>query len=1546
MYRRIKNRINRKAIFVWFILISVVFNSLGIRASADANDRITAFINMAAGKQTTDLNTNSLNLSEKDLQFLGVYISNFFVPFGTELGTDNDVTSMNKTDIKSALQTNLSFSDAMASSLTDTLLNISRSSIKELVLCVSEGYQSNIVPVPNMPLNYYTALSSMLGGLGKIADKYKDNSVAKGIVEGRYEYGYFAYLEGGKYIPVFDFDIDMSSITPSTAAFIKALESNDIESGFGFNFFDFTKDEMGTTEGDYKDKIDSLTDEQISKMSIYGTTLKVDCFGNIILMGGNHQFVAVPGAMNPYTWVAVDENGKDKGLGLGGTAYNVANFPSMALQDNKSTGSTSNSLFSDVTKSSGVKKGTLNTSILVNKLKKVASSTKKGEYSLRKVRGDKNSSLDSGVLDWIGVGSDFRELAKKAEQGYVAYNPLAKNYFGIKDGLFSIDTKYIDVYGVPVEGEQLISNRSVNIIDSFVYTDNLGAAHFDDSGRSVAFKTFNTSEYISNSESLKSLKESMASWGSSSDNGFTNTYKDVKNGKIVIPTVSKEATVGLYITYAWASLYNENSLEAKKETIGKLGYRLNSSNLPSIADKILSLSSDAKADIMLTSIRDWTYYLLHPTEGASYFITWCKTKLNSLFVSWHDDMVGTNGTGSINGTTKYRGFTGYVTTPELSDIPFTNSLLEFYNNAIPFILIFMILMMLGSYVVGVLTLQKAIIGFLIFAFCAFLPSPLINMAVGTSNRFSSSLYGEKFTYWALVQHESYADAIDEAADSGSYSNYLKTLYETNAQATGNQGSESIMVKWQAPKKMSSLMLTEGDKSSLNGFGASSLLSGLFNKTYSGENYLDDAESVYLYRSYIDIANASRYIHRGLAGSNPKQPVNLNLTNDIKSTWNEGLKGSILNYDRVYEADRAMGYANKNGDGSSSGSSNKILRVKLPLSSYIVTEAYGKLNSVKNLGLDDYVGINQDAFNFAIPMFNVGSDGMEFREQLNTDNFNAKRYTNEDFSGLAAYGLMSENPFYYFSWYLYESGLTTDSNTNIGYKNLLLGEDKAGFFYNSDGNGELKDFMDMRSLFTYIIPYLKQGNDLVKEWDKVYGVFTYNGIPTEEGHQNDPEIKSNPEMQQKYWHNLNVARLYNVYTPWVDVMYDSSYSKSEKINYLGESYVVQDPINPSSYPSDRPMIFSKSEMVDYGLSEKDLTTVERKILKVQEGMQKRMFKLLNYYNFSDVVLNTAAAMNCAFEFNTVFSENGIFGYNKNIYPQSFELSDFSYDAFLRFILSNTTGESMLVEGNNNFYKNIVNNSSITTIIVMLALDVLAMYVVPGLKLFFIIGVFIMFILNVLIYAFKVDTESKFINKMIGSFIRPLGKFLMVTCGMALVVSWFMGEGNTAVTGSVETSISLGDPVMVLLVMVILNGVVVFSYFKILWAMWKDIKSASKLVGNFITGVVGSVGGMALASALGGADKALNGVGKFTSGASDYRRDREIREIIRMGKGKDRFGDTYDRGRARRSGLRNKYKIDGNTSSKKKRIFKSSSNIEKKTNSGLNKLKKNKTKGSNK
>ena len=58
-----------------------------------------------------------------------------------------------------------------------------------------------------------------------------------------------------------------------------------------------------------------------------------------------------------------------------------------------------------------------------------------------------------------------------------------------------------------------------------------------------------------------------------------------------------------------------------------------------------------------------------------------------------------------------------------------------------------------------------------------------------------------------------------------------------------------MVKWQAPKKMASLVLTEADNKMLGGLNETGvkMLHGMLNRAYSGQSYTDDEDAVYMYQ---------------------------------------------------------------------------------------------------------------------------------------------------------------------------------------------------------------------------------------------------------------------------------------------------------------------------------------------------------------------------------------------------------------------------------------------------------------------------------------------------------------------------------------------------------------------------------------------------------------------------------------------------------------------------------------------------------------------------
>ena len=1619
-------------VLVLVTLVSVLI--IGVSGvSADSNDRVATYINLAANGEVTDGDTSGM--TEDQLRFLGLYLSNFYVPFGTELGTnDDETTNSTKEDMTKSLQQKLAFSEDLSKSLVETIFGYTRSSLKDLSFYIINENGDGFYKLEKTACNYYNFMRLMFGrsddvfgrqmdlegvrdvlggwekmqGVISIPDgkmgavrekvthamfskpnnqtdkKYNDLSDSDKNLVDLYikllsrEKIYVGYENNGKVVPVFDcyrtFQFvweeqasgSATKYSPSQYAFMKCLQNVNIKKGYGFSMYDFAKSDDVNADS-LGDTVDDMTEEQCYKMSIFGMQMSVDCFGDLVCMGGNHQVVAVPGCMNPYVWKAVDSEGNDvdtthkqKNSGNnfdypfddGSVLYlNSAILMSEATQ----TDGNGNALFAgcnEFNNSGGYEpadkyKDTYNNKLLSGALKfKLLNSQLNDVFLAYDHEGTKNDgNFGIGSLR-LQRGADsnefdetFKKFLKKAVKGFRDANPNDQtcSYGSRKNaswdnnvliidpraglnqttGTLSDDTiGHLGFFACSIPNSYTVGGNTgyhnikqdnyIRINPNLIMIDNLGTYSGKDK---TDYSAFNVAPFV-NKDGKLTNDSSKLDIGNS--HTFGNLFTDIQSGKMNVPTnASEQALCSLYVTYCVACMYDDAN---KKDSIGKLGYRYNKEAFPDMSNKPVNLEGTelSAGSVEEEAIRHWTYYLLHPTKGFEYVRRLITNKVNHLLLGWHTDMVGTNGVGATVGTTKYRSNMGYVTMPDLSEINWTNRLIQIYNDCIPFFIIALIIIMLFAFIVGALNLQHAAFGVLIFAVFTLLPVNLINGAVGYSNRISQNAYGDKFTYWALVQQESYSQAIDEAANAegsegnSSYDNYLRTLYAENEKVYTNQGKESIMVKWQAPKKMASLVLTEADNKMLGGLNETGvkMLHGMLNRAYSGQSYTDDEDAVYMYRSYTDLSNFSRYIYNGIRENTVKHSTDLSTVD--KSGWSSlpsnNAKLNVMASDMKTYMDDGYTYGENFGQNTAF---DKQWYIYLPLTSKPINEALKDHDKMDNLtDTSKMININADVFNFGLPQFNAKS----FNNRWGVETFAATAgiedgsagtrkqdlgtyingFKEEDFVGLAAFGLYSENPYYYFSWKLYNDGLKSSSSVSgaTGYKDLLLKEEEGGYFYNVKGNKELKDFMNMKGLFTYIIPYMKQCNDMVRKWDETYGIFVYDGIPTEEGHWSE---MTTDEMKQKYWHNLNVTRLYCLYCPWVDIMYDCSYSKAETINVMGNRVTIDDPIDPSKYPESRPMIFSASEMADYGLNEADLTSVEKKILRCNEQFEDRMYELLNYYNFSDPTLNSAAAINCAFVFNNMFSENGIFTENHNIYPQSFDLSNFSYDAFLRLILANATGESLIDASttedagmatgdlSGDFYERLVNRSSTITVIIMLILDVLSVYLIPAFRIFFLVAIFLASIFIVLTSAFRIESSAKFIRKVGMQFFIPLIAFFLTTVAFSLIVGLFIGEGNNKVTET-GLSISLGDPVVTMLVMIALDLILLFVYWKIIKKVLTDIRGQAKAVGSFIGGIGSAAVGFAAGAVAAGAGSAQD----MARGVSGRYRNWKINRALK-GKG---------------------------------------------------------------
>lgn len=1711
MKKKKRFRVGISLFLAVLVFLSGFMGYKGVEA-AGAMDRVKTYIALGAGKNSID-ETEIKNLNKEELQFLGIYISNFFVPFRTNVGIkgDEDTISLKK-DITENLKNVLGFNDILANQFGELLFSLIRGSSKTLDLTFQKDNPSvtgNIVEVsPKVRKSFFggflkadykvsfggieeagkqkASYAALLASVFSTKSNYDQTFGEDGWNEaGDAKYRYAVFYNQDSKTPVFVADLLGEEVTASEFVFLKGLQESGVADGYGFSLFDLGKNEIEEpSQSVFTQILEKTSGKDLSGYSIFGGDLRVDCFGNLMYLGSNNQYIIMSGASNPFTWVPVDKTGNDFPNVGAGRFVNMTNLMSLDLMARGDLFSSSYPAKEKVNAPSGGnvseksrfivgKVDGTNSDVQIDVVRTVDSEiaslslkyNQKGTISLNKMNGlaslilkDRDDwggishniaegnvktkffegSLDnlifkgtqaqaeklargfydsydviknesSGKLSEINI---FKEVADKVRTqnnnsqeleksektttegsnnywgtGVVSFDRLKSFLVGHEDGsdyLLSISRGFNKVEGDdPFIGESSMAKffnkamanesggvdssswfassiinvidpagmrprasivggksyldgrngKTVNFYDSYALIDDLGAFGWGTGNdKDIDYQAINFSTILDKYDVNKTVNQESSTFigdivkNLKDTEAFSNSYKSISEGGVltVDKSVFSKVGVSLYVTYAYASFADSGN---KAETYGKAGFRLNKEGLPQPEKGVFSLDSEAVEDMQIKAIRDWVYYLLHPTEGFKYVFTLVKNTVNSVLVGLHEDITGSRGTGITAGTTKYKSSFGLVSLPEVSETEWMNGAIRLYDKLMIYMILAAVVFAVVYWAVGVLEAKKALSGLAVaVAVIILIPSLLVN-SISWSNKVISAPFSQRFNHWALVQHQTYSSELDKEAESGNYTQYLRRLNQNNLGL--NQGGDPVNVKWQAPKKMASLMFDVGESRILGSdTSLGRMIGGTLNRAYSGEGYLDDKDSVYMFRNYLDLSNSSRYIY----GSIKDGKVSFN-DNPNTSLWSDSLRESYNSLNKDLDKARRDGYIN-----SSEG--ELAYRLKSMLGAKPYNDTLSQKGTIKDLSMDDLVGLSPNAFNFSIPMFTKGlkmSEG-DSTMQVYKENWpEAANYSDADIASLGIYGIFSESPYYYFSFSLYDQGLGYQPGTSGGYKDLILEKQNAGYFYNNTANGnglgEMKDFLDMRGLFTYVIPYLKQGNDIVREWDSIYGTKLYEGVSTKEEDlvSERMSLPENAELRQKTWHNVNVSRLYSIYTPWVDLMYDSKYAKPVVVTVLGERVEILDPLDPKSYPEDRPMVFSRSEQLNMGYKDGDLTDVERKIIEIQEKSMSKMYDLLDYYAFNDNVMNSAVAMELTFIFNREFSDLGVL--NRGgimLYPQNYEMTDFSHDAYLRLILANSTGESLYEVKEEGFYKGIVDQSNSLVALMLIITDVAGQYVLPVMKLLTLIGLLVLAFLIAITVVVRI--KDKPFRYGLENWLTPLIKFLVYTIIFSYAIALFMPVGSGIVSKH-SFSIRLGDPTVAMGILTVLIGVMCWLYFKILKEILKSVRDTSFGIGSLVAATVSSAvrGGGALGMGFVGG-KVSNPANFVKDKKREFNKDRDNRRKARqMAEEKEKYDKEKEKKQAR-----NLAKED-NKSTKKGRDFKSRKDrIENRIKNGSKKL----------
>ena len=1514
--RRIKKTVPRVVMFLMALVVTsgVIIAPAAFAADektptgGNATSRTAAIINLAKNQKLSD--TNASSLKPEELRILGTFASNFYVPFqsqfnynGSIMQKDADARDATQKSVSSALQSTVGMSADSADSVAAYIIgNVWQGSVDlSFAYSDSDYWDQNASWTVNdsYPTDWRSFMRMVTGG-DSTEESYRyfgsDDPARKA------KWNALVYQVNGKTIPAFIWDPRGEKITPSTAALYQALAMTDLGNGYGSSLFDLSVADVNFSKSEsdaYGEGIDATAatkalNDSALEQSTFSGKMAISPFGDIVYRGPNHTWVAIPASMNPSTWTKVDSSGTSYAPGA---AFNTVSFQNLVL---------SNLSWQMRTPWEGT--STYDHGYAIDR---IANSLSSADDTYRPLgaffgKAQPGSASDTTANDgyFSDSWSDLKDkLEKQVKDKYknagLASDSGVHNMFGDNNQntiplmrtwtpLYQSEDKFIKDEWVGAHKNK--AAESIYVVNKMVVLDDI-----------QAFKGDVPEDGMYQDAITAPSGGVFAKAGNLDKNTATNAWQKAldpaSNLAQTAASMPKPTAVSLYASYVMAAFGDDKVNQ-------KMGWKYNAA-LPTVKSDVKLEADPAqvkneKAD----AITNYLYFFLSPNwEYTAYASQLITSKISGLLIRWHDDMTGTQAISIVQGTTRYTGFAGYVSTPNLHDLSWTDTLIRVYNDHAVYLLLIILIILCVYTVMSMMSWKQALGSFAVFVVIALSIFPTINAVVNTANRFSNAVYSQKFTYWAVITHQTYATEIDKAAAGDDYSNYLQTVFNNSADmgtfvsdgtdgkanSISNRGGENILLKWQSPKKRTAVEYGKDlANATQNSPSLAKLLNSASQQAYGGETYLDDPNSTYLYRSYVDISNSSRYTYLGVAArGDGKATVN---TDPATDNWPQGLKDSYKNYKADLDTYMGSGFANRPTGDSNPATLSYITPI---LSSKIVADHFADVNKLDNLSYNDHVGIPGGAYQFSLGTYTQGKSAREQIKTANPAGYNPDNepYTDADYNGLGAFALASESPYYHFSWYTYDHGLSAKNSASGGYKDMLLNKPNQGFFYNNasgenedetaDNDGELKDYLGMKELFTYTIPYLKAANNVVVEYDKRYSLKTYPNLPFEPGH--DSEFRDDPENRQKYWQNVNVAQLANMHSAWVDQLYDASYAKQQTIRHNGKTYTITDPLDPASYPEDRPMVFSPSEMNAYGLTKADLTSVESRIMSVLENSRKPFNEMLNYYSFQDSVLNSATSMLTTFEFNRAFSDTEFFGLKQGVqlYPQSYELKNFSYDSYLRLILSNSLQKDALEAGDYNFYKQVTQESSMTTSVMLIITDFLSIYVVPLLKYGTLLAIAVCALVFLLAAVFQA-TDGKLVSKACRAILRPLVMFLLITLGMTWFISLLMGDPVDGVTGQLSSSVRLGDPVFALLAICSLNIIVSLLYFRTLRGVFKDVRHYATAAYNSVSGVFGSA--LSKIAAVGGIGAAMRqGISNVAGGtvnagqqAMQRRQDKKTQE----------------------------------------------------------------------
>lgn len=709
-------------------------------------------------------------------------------------------------------------------------------------------------------------------------------------------------------------------------------------------------------------------------------------------------------------------------------------------------------------------------------------------------------------------------------------------------------------------------------------------------------------------------------------------------------------------------------------------------------------------------VLEYTYMMLHPTEGRNYRTSILMSWLSDWLYETYENIVYGDSVNSYTTDTKYgtRTASGFLHLDSYQDNFMTSWFMDGYGK---YAIIIIGVILLAVFITGILN-QKTLAWFIVSIILT-VNIVLITPMAGeitpyVANNAVQSLFGNKMTYWAMAESisnsklEKETSSIDSSlgtSDGLTTADYVRMLNIVYL-------DRSIMLRTDISKKVTED--STGIMSDIQQLQSTRWLLPTLIRQFSAS----DGSANYVYQPLGDIYDNVSNMY-WVYNPDDRNSVITRTSNvqssaeppaiDVASKKNryEGYTETSMAVTKEHMQEESSD--KQTGDNAYLGYTwNSVSRAKsdeqLPHTAFYMLDFMGSSGS---LTIPDANG-DWDAL-----AENPGVDQDLFIEMANQLSQQASTYEPLKSGAEVNYGYLwtTENPMHYFYQTVKDTFTSGKSLSSLSadlqgvYKeSSVTGEDERQSFMHFRDSGYVRDIADLEELFTNVIPYMYTVQIIAGGTDGTDGLL------------GDTKLTNYPlyEDNLKSWlFRCNWA---------TKLMEDKDLTKPTTVRALdGTKVRIENPMLPSSYPDNRPMIFSEAQQNYYGLPDSELTLPELKAVKVNKAIERKWTLLINYLNTPDItteVFYRQMATDALLEFNKEFSPDRLINGSKALYPTSLDLRSISFDSVMKMLMINSTRDASYIYGDT--MKGVIETSDIFTAFLLLISAFMCSFLIPFIR----------------------------------------------------------------------------------------------------------------------------------------------------------------------------------------------------------------------------------------